>query len=85
MLGYVDVDYAWVLGYVDVHYAGDFDKRRLTSNYVFTCAGSPISWKALLQPVTTLSTTKAKYIALAKMKQFGVVAWYAKWESLRIT
>ncbi|TQD80644.1 hypothetical protein C1H46_033823 [Malus baccata] len=57
---------AWVLGYVDADYAGDLDKRRSTSGYVFTCAGGPISWRALLQPITTLSTTEAEYIALAE-------------------
>ncbi|CAL2258919.1 unnamed protein product [Prunus armeniaca] len=44
----------------------DLDKRRSTSGYVFTCAGGPISWRALLQPITALSTTEAEYIALAE-------------------
>lgn len=57
---------ARVLGYVDADYAGDLDKRRSTSGYVFTCAGGPISWRALLQPITALSTTEAEYIALAE-------------------
>ncbi|CAL2238507.1 unnamed protein product [Prunus armeniaca] len=57
---------ARVLGYVDADYAGDLDKRRSTSGYVFTCAGRPISWRALLQPITALSTTEAEYIALAE-------------------
>ena len=30
--------------YVDANYAGDFDKRRSTTGYVFTLAGATISW-----------------------------------------
>ena len=33
-----------VCGYVDVDYAGDLDKRRSTTGYVFTLAGGVISW-----------------------------------------
>ena len=32
-----------VIGYVDSDYAGDLDKRRSTTEYVFTFAGGPIS------------------------------------------
>ena len=31
-------------GYVDSDFAGDLDKRRSTSGYVFTLAGGAISW-----------------------------------------
>ncbi|KAM2435143.1 hypothetical protein PS1_025135 [Malus domestica] len=60
---------AWVLGYVDSDYAGDLDKRMSTFGYVFTCARGPINWRALLQPITALSTTKAEYIALAEVEK----------------
>ena len=50
---------ACVLGYVDADYAGDLDKRRSTTGYVFTSGGGPISWRATLQSITTLSTTEA--------------------------
>ncbi|KAM1746095.1 hypothetical protein ACFX11_012757 [Malus domestica] len=55
----------------------DMDKRRSTSGYVFTCSRGPINWRALLQPITTLSTVKAEYFALPKLerKQFDLVAW----------
>jgi hypothetical protein len=33
-----------VCGYVDLDFAGDLDKRRSTSGYVFTLAGGNISW-----------------------------------------
>ncbi|KAG8477849.1 hypothetical protein CXB51_027472 [Gossypium anomalum] len=38
-----------VIGYVNSDYAGDLDKRRSTTGYVFTLAGGPISWKSTLQ------------------------------------
>ncbi|KAH9684938.1 Integrase catalytic domain-containing protein [Citrus sinensis] len=37
-----------VIGYVDSDYAGDLDKRRSTTRYVFTFAGGPISCKSTL-------------------------------------
>ncbi|CAL2277304.1 unnamed protein product [Prunus armeniaca] len=68
---------AGVLGYVDADYAGDLDKRRSTSGYVFTCVGGPISWRALLQPITALLTTEAEYIALAEVGKEAI--WLSGW------
>ncbi|CAL9018801.1 unnamed protein product, partial [Prunus brigantina] len=59
----------WILHYLKGSWQQrimDLDKRRSTSGYVFTCAGGPISWRALLQPITALSTIEAEYIALAE-------------------
>ena len=47
-----------VCGYVDSDYAGDLDKRRSTTSYVFTLAGGAISWMSKLQEIVALSTTK---------------------------
>ena len=52
-----------VVGYVDSDYAGDLDKRRSISGYIFTMCGGAISWKASLQSIAALSTTEAEYIA----------------------
>jgi hypothetical protein len=52
-----------VCGYVDSYFAGDLDKRRSTSGYVFTLAGGPISWMSKIQNVVILSTTEAEYMA----------------------
>eukprot|EP00253_Pinus_taeda_P029468 PITA_29468 len=52
-----------VCGYVDVDYAGDLDKRRSTTCYVFTFEGATISWMSKLQETVALSTTEAEYIA----------------------
>jgi ATP-binding cassette subfamily B (MDR/TAP) protein 1 len=46
-----------VYGYVDSNFAGDLDKRRLTSGYVFTLAGGSIRWMSKLSKIVALSTT----------------------------
>ncbi|KAH9687282.1 hypothetical protein KPL70_014707 [Citrus sinensis] len=55
-----------VIGYVDSDYAGGLDKRRSTTEYVFTFAGGPISWKSTLQSIIALSTTEAEYMAITE-------------------
>ncbi|XP_059281019.1 secreted RxLR effector protein 161-like [Lycium ferocissimum] len=55
-----------VLGYVDSDFVGDLDRRRSTTGYIFTLAGSAISWKATLQSIVVLSTTEVKYMAAAE-------------------
>ncbi|MCO5579842.1 hypothetical protein L7F22_033704 [Adiantum nelumboides] len=52
-----------VRGYTDSDYAGDLDKRRSTSGYVFTLVGGAISWRSQLQDCITQSTTEAEYVA----------------------
>eukprot|EP00253_Pinus_taeda_P019335 PITA_19335 len=52
-----------VYGYVDVDYAGDLDKTRSTTGYVFTLVGGAISWMSKLQETIALSITEAEYIA----------------------
>lgn len=52
-----------VRGYVDSDYAGDLDKRKSTTGYVFTIAGGAVSWLSKLQTVVALSTTEAEYMA----------------------
>uniref|UniRef100_A0A1J3F7G4 Retrovirus-related Pol polyprotein from transposon TNT 1-94 n=1 Tax=Noccaea caerulescens TaxID=107243 RepID=A0A1J3F7G4_NOCCA len=55
-----------VQGYCDSDFAGDLDRRRSTSGYVFTVGGNTVSWKSNLQPVVTLSTTEAEYVSLTE-------------------
>lgn len=61
-----------LVGYVDSDYASDLDKRRSTTGYVFTLAGGPISWKAMLQPTVALSTTEAEYMAAVEATKEGI-------------
>ena len=55
-----------VTGYVDSDYAGDLDKRRSTTGYVFTMAGGPVSWRSTLQSTIALSSTEAEYMAITE-------------------
>ncbi|KAH9659545.1 hypothetical protein KPL70_023885 [Citrus sinensis] len=52
-----------VRGYVDSDFAGDLDKRKSTTSYVFTLAGAAVSWVSKLQTVVALSTIEAEYMA----------------------
>ncbi|KAE8654775.1 glutamate-ammonia ligase family protein [Hibiscus syriacus] len=56
-----------VVGYCDSDYAGDLDKRRSTTGYVFTFAKAPVSWKSTLQSTVALSTTKAEYMSVTEV------------------
>ena len=55
-----------VVGYCDSDFAGDYDKRRSLSGYIFTVGGNVVSWKSNLQHVVALSTTEAEYIVLTE-------------------
>ncbi|KAG8472622.1 hypothetical protein CXB51_034312 [Gossypium anomalum] len=55
-----------VIGYVDADFAGDLDRRRSLTGYVFTIGGCAISWKATLQTTVALSTTEAEYMAISE-------------------
>ena len=53
-------------GFVDSDYAGDLDKRRSLTGYVFCIGGCAVSWKATLQHVVALSTMEAEYMAITE-------------------
>lgn len=54
---------AGLCGYVDSDYAGDLDRRRSLTGYMFFLDGCLVNWKASLQHVVALSTTEAEYTA----------------------
>ena len=49
--------------YIDSDFAGDLDKRKSTTGYVFTFVSGAVSWVSKLQTVVALSTTEAEYMA----------------------
>ena len=61
-----------LVGYVDADFAGDLPSRKSTTGYVFTLAGTAISWLCKLQPIVATSTTYAEYIALTTAAQEAV-------------
>jgi hypothetical protein len=50
-------------GFVDVDWAGDLDRRRSASGYVFNLFGGTIIWMRKRQAVGALSTTEVEYMA----------------------
>ncbi|KAH9698871.1 Integrase catalytic domain-containing protein [Citrus sinensis] len=54
---------AGLCGYVDSNYAGDLDRRRSLTGYMFFLDGCLVNWKASLHHVVALSTTEAEYTA----------------------
>ncbi|MCI44211.1 hypothetical protein A2U01_0065450, partial [Trifolium medium] len=52
-------------GWSDSDYAGDLDDRKSTSGYVFKLGNGAISWSSKKQPIVTLSTTEAEFVAAA--------------------
>jgi hypothetical protein len=49
--------------FVDADWAGDLDRRRSTSGYVFNLFGGAIRWMRKRQVVVALSTTEDEYMA----------------------
>ena len=52
-----------IYGFVDADWAGDLDRRRSTSRYIFNLFRGAVSWMSKKQSVVALSTTKTKYMA----------------------
>ncbi|KAH9723411.1 Integrase catalytic domain-containing protein [Citrus sinensis] len=52
-----------VRGYIDFDFAGDSDRRKSISGYLFMLDSCLISWKATLQHIVALSSTEAEFVA----------------------
>ncbi|CAK9811714.1 Retrovirus-related Pol polyprotein from transposon TNT 1-94 [Anthophora quadrimaculata] len=50
--------------FTDADYAGCLETRRSRSGFVFLLNGGPICWSSQRQPIVSLSTAEAEYIAL---------------------
>ncbi|RVW27611.1 hypothetical protein CK203_099114 [Vitis vinifera] len=46
--------------------AGNLDKRRSLTRYVFTIGDCDINWKATLQTIVALSTIEVEYMAITR-------------------
>jgi hypothetical protein len=54
-----------LVGWSDSDYAGDLNDRKSTSRYVLMMGTSVVSWSSKKQPIVTLSTTEAEFVAVA--------------------
>ncbi|KAE8660285.1 hypothetical protein F3Y22_tig00116954pilonHSYRG00091 [Hibiscus syriacus] len=61
-----------LIGYVDSDYAGDLDKSKSTTGYVFKVAGGAVSWFSKLQSVVATSTTEAEYVAATQASKEAI-------------
>ena len=67
---------AELVGYCDADFAGDLDRRRSTTGYVFIMHGGAVSWRSRLQPTVAVSTMEAEYMAAAQAVREGL--WLRK-------
>ena len=51
--------------YSDSDYAGCLEDRKTTSGYAFMISSGAVAWSSRKQPIVTLSTTEAEYVAAA--------------------
>ena len=54
-----------LIALTDSDYAGDIEDKRSTFGYVFMLSGGAVSWSSKKQPIVTLSTTEAEFVAAA--------------------
>jgi hypothetical protein len=54
-----------LIGYTDSDYAGDLEDRKSTSGYAFMMGSGAVAWSSRKQPIVTLSTTEAEFVAAA--------------------
>ncbi|GAA0153908.1 transmembrane signal receptor [Lithospermum erythrorhizon] len=54
-----------LVAYTDSDYAGDLNDRKSTSGYVFKFSSGAVAWTSKKQPIVSLSTTEAEFIAAA--------------------
>ncbi|GJV10768.1 hypothetical protein Tco_1352309 [Tanacetum coccineum] len=53
-------------GFFDLDYRGCLDLGKSTTGYVFTVGGTTVSWMSRIQKCVAMSTTEAKYMAIAE-------------------
>ena len=58
-----------IIGYVDSNFATNVDNRKSVTGYITTFGGMILNWSSKNQPMVTLSSTEAEYVALATSAQ----------------
>ncbi|KAL4382962.1 hypothetical protein GQ457_15G015010 [Hibiscus cannabinus] len=61
-----------ISGYVDSDYAGDLDKSKSTTGYLFTVACRVVSWVSKLQSVVATSTIETEYVAATQANKEAI-------------
>ena len=54
---------------MDSDFAGDLDRRKLISRYLFMLDSCLISWKATLQSIMGLSSIEAEFVTTKAVKE----------------
>jgi len=62
-LFYSTVEDYKLVGFSDSDWCGDIDDRKSTSGYVFFMGNTAFTWLSKKQPIVTLSTCEAEYVA----------------------
>jgi hypothetical protein len=62
-LWYTKSDSNQISGYIDSDFAGSLDDRKSTSGCVFQLGTNLISWASKKQPVVSISSVEAEYVA----------------------
>ena len=65
-----------IIGYTDADWAGDIEKRKSTSGFIFLLGNGAISWGSKKQACVALSTTEAEYVALSQATREAI--WLQK-------
>jgi hypothetical protein len=62
-LRYTKFDSNQLSGYIDSDFAGNLDDRKSTSGHVFQLGTNLISWESKKQPIISISSAEAEYVA----------------------
>lgn len=65
-----------LVGYSDSDWCGDVDDRKSTTGYVFCLGSAAFTWLSKKQPIVTLSTCEAEYVAASYCVRHAV--WLRK-------
>ena len=72
-LWYTHTPVSTLTGYTDIDFAGSLDDRKSTSSYAFHLGTNLISWASQKQPIVSMSSAEAEYVAAT------TVACHAAW------